>query len=208
MKNCLGAIDSISFNVLNMSSTSLDGVGVKRKVLSDGLVIYLVFSCGDKIRFYFLWQLLWKTFWRNYFEQKSLLRQLIDFFSVVFMLIIGFIPYHVLGIFCLCSWIMFGSDLPCYLCFFFIYLLNSCYSHSFCLWFLGMLKSSRPDVFRKGILRNFTKFIGKSLSNFIEKEALAQVFSYEFYEISKNTCFRRTPLVPASECFVVISFVS
>ena len=99
--------------------------------------------------------------------------------------------------------LMFGSDLPCYLCFFFIYPLNSCYSPSFCLWFLGMLKSSRPDVFRKGILRNFTKFIGKSLSNFIEKEALAQVVSYEFY-----TCFRRTPLVPASESFVVISFVS
>ena len=101
---------------------------------------------------------------------------------------------------------MFGSDLPCYLCFFFIYLLNSCYSPSFCLWFLGMLKSSRPDVFRKGILRNFTKFIGKSLSNFIEKEALAQVFSYEFYEFYEF--FRRTLLVPASECFVIISFVS
>ena len=35
--------------------------------------------------------------------------------------------------------------------------------------------------------------------NFIKKEALAQVFSCEFCEISKNTFFYRTPLVVASE---------
>ena len=35
--------------------------------------------------------------------------------------------------------------------------------------------------------------------NFIKKETLAQVFSCEFYEISKNTFFYRTPLVAASE---------
>ena len=37
--------------------------------------------------------------------------------------------------------------------------------------------------------------------NFIEEETLAQVFSYGFCEISKNTffhCFHRTPLVAAS----------
>ena len=34
--------------------------------------------------------------------------------------------------------------------------------------------------------------------NFIKKETLAQVFSYEFYEISKNTFFYRTHLVAAS----------
>ena len=34
--------------------------------------------------------------------------------------------------------------------------------------------------------------------NLIKKEALAQVFSYEFCEISKNTFFQRTPLVAAS----------
>ena len=33
----------------------------------------------------------------------------------------------------------------------------------------------------------------------IKKEALAQVFSCEFCEISKNTFFYRTPLVAASE---------
>ena len=55
---------------------------------------------------------------------------------------------------------------------------------------------------KKGVLRNFTKLTGKPLcqsplfnkvsglaSNFIKKETLAQVFSCEFYEISKNTFF-------------------
>ena len=32
-------------------------------------------------------------------------------------------------------------------------------------------------------------------------ESLAQVFSYDFCEISKNTFFHRTPLVAASETF-------
>ena len=35
--------------------------------------------------------------------------------------------------------------------------------------------------------------------NFVQKEALAQVFSYEFCEISKNTFLYRTPLVATSE---------
>ena len=35
--------------------------------------------------------------------------------------------------------------------------------------------------------------------NFIKKETLTQVFSYEFCEIFKNTCFDRTPLVAAFE---------
>ena len=34
--------------------------------------------------------------------------------------------------------------------------------------------------------------------NFIKKETLAQVFSCEFWEISKTTFFRRTPPVAAS----------
>ena len=64
-----------------------------------------------------------------------------------------------------------------------------------------------PEVFcKKGVLRNFVKFTGKHLRqslrlqpcNFIKKEALAQVFSCEFYEISKNTVFYRTPL---GDCF-------
>ena len=41
---------------------------------------------------------------------------------------------------------------------------------------------------RKDVLRNFTKFTGKRLF-FIKTEALTQVFSCEFCEISKNTFF-------------------
>ena len=62
----------------------------------------------------------------------------------------------------------------------------------------------------KRVLRNFIKFTGKHLCqslffnkiarfwpeacNFIKKETLTQVFSSEFYEISKNTFSNRTPL--------------
>ena len=41
--------------------------------------------------------------------------------------------------------------------------------------------------------------------NFIKKETLAQVFSSEFCEISKNNFFCRTPLVVASERNGVLS---
>ena len=65
---------------------------------------------------------------------------------------------------------------------------------------LLLSKSSRPEVFcKKGFLRNFTKFTGKhpwkslfflpEACNFIKKKTLAQVFSCEFCEISKNTFF-------------------
>ena len=64
-------------------------------------------------------------------------------------------------------------------------------------------RSSRPEVFcKRGVLKNFAKFTGKQLCqslffnkvaggacNFIKKESLAQVFSCEFCEISKNTFF-------------------
>ena len=43
-------------------------------------------------------------------------------------------------------------------------------------------------------------------SIFIKKETLAQVFSYEFYEISKNTFLHRTPLVAASGLFIKTVF--
>ena len=49
-------------------------------------------------------------------------------------------------------------------------------------------------------------FFNKVLISFLiklqtkaEKETLAQVFSCGFFEISKITCFYRTPLVAASE---------
>ena len=50
-------------------------------------------------------------------------------------------------------------------------------------------RSSRPEVFcEKGVLGHL----------FFKKETLAQVFSCEFYEISKNIFSYRTPPVAAS----------
>ena len=72
-------------------------------------------------------------------------------------------------------------------------------------------KSNRQKQLPGGTLRNFAKFTGKRLCqspffnknaggtcNFIKKETLAQAFSCEFCEISKNTLFYRTPL---DNCF-------
>ena len=79
---------------------------------------------------------------------------------------------------------------------------------------LSQYRSSRAEVFyEKGVLRNFAKFTRKKLpgardsfltklqaeaGNFIKKETLVQVFSCEFFEISKNTFFHKKPLVAAS----------
>ena len=67
-----------------------------------------------------------------------------------------------------------------------------------------MIRSGRPELFcENGALRNYVKFTGKhqceSLflnkvtglwpATLLKKETLAQVFSCEFYEISKNTFF-------------------
>ena len=73
--------------------------------------------------------------------------------------------------------------------------------------------SQRRCSTRKGVLGNFSKFTGKDLCqspffnkavclrtatllglNFIKREVLAQVFSFDFFEISKNTLFYRKPL--------------
>ena len=43
-----------------------------------------------------------------------------------------------------------------------------------------------------------------SASNFIKKESLAQVLSFEFCEIFKNTFFDRTTPVAASDYFSTI----
>ena len=64
-------------------------------------------------------------------------------------------------------------------------------------------------MFCKIVLRNFVKFAGKHLrqnlffnkvadlmtATLLKRKALAQAFSCGFCEISKNTCFHRTPLV-------------
>ena len=54
--------------------------------------------------------------------------------------------------------------------------------------------SHRKYSMKKGVLKDFVKFAGKHLcqslfSNFVKKEALAQVFSCEFCKISKNTFY-------------------
>ena len=48
-----------------------------------------------------------------------------------------------------------------------------------------------PEAATRGVLRNFTKFTGKGLcqSLFFKKATMAQVFSFEFCDISKNTFF-------------------
>ena len=69
-----------------------------------------------------------------------------------------------------------------------------------------MHRTSLPEVlYQKGVLGNFAKFTGKHLrqSLFFNKETLAQMFSCEFCEISKNTFSHRTPPVAASECNLV-----
>ena len=54
---------------------------------------------------------------------------------------------------------------------------------------------------KKDVLRNFAKFTGKHLcqSLFFKKETLAQVFSCEFCEISKNTFFTEHLWTTASD---------
>ena len=46
----------------------------------------------------------------------------------------------------------------------------------------------------------FNKFAGLRPATLLKKESLAQVFSYEFCEISKNTFFDRTSPVAAPGC--------
>ena len=64
-----------------------------------------------------------------------------------------------------------------------------------------MFTSSRPEVFcAKDVLRNCAIFTGKHLCQSLFFDKVAQVFSCEFCEISKNTFSYRTPPVAASEC--------
>ena len=50
-----------------------------------------------------------------------------------------------------------------------------------------MQKQPSEGFFKKGVMRNFAKFTRKHL--YPKNETLAQVFSYEFCEIYKNTFF-------------------
>ena len=57
---------------------------------------------------------------------------------------------------------------------------------------------------RKKVLKNFAKFTGKHLcqSLFFKQETLAQSFSCEFCEISKNVFFTEQLLTTASDTYV------
>ena len=57
---------------------------------------------------------------------------------------------------------------------------------------LQLLKTTVPETL-------FNKVAGLAC-NFIKKESLAQVLPCEFFEISKNTFFYRTPPVAVSKC--------
>ena len=81
----------------------------------------------------------------------------------------------------------------CYLCY---YLFSPFQPYVSLLWPLKTLyrNSHRRRSIKKGVLENFAKFTGKllcqSLSFYIKKETLAQVFSCKFCEIFKNaSCF-------------------
>ena len=75
---------------------------------------------------------------------------------------------------------------------------------------MDRLEAVISQSFKKDVLKNFSKFSGKHLSQslffnkketlfFIKKETLKQVFSCEICEISKNTFSYRTPPVAASD---------
>ena len=54
---------------------------------------------------------------------------------------------------------------------------------------------------RKGVLRSFAKFTGKHLTQrtFLRRYSSTEVFSYEFWKISKNTFFTEQLWATASE---------
>ena len=77
--------------------------------------------------------------------------------------------------------------------------LQSCLNNRFPVRILNCFRSShRRCSLKKGVPKIFAKFAGKHLcqslifnkvANFIKKETLTLVFSYEFCEIFKNTFF-------------------
>ena len=66
--------------------------------------------------------------------------------------------------------------------------------------FLEILQNPQENTYaRDSFLIKFQAW------NFIKNESLAQVFSCEFCEISKNTFFYGTPPVADSLCFIKIN---
>ena len=91
-------------------------------------------------------------------------------------------------------------------------------------WLILNGQKQPPEVFyiKKSALKSFAKFTGKHLCqilfwpeayNFNKKEALAQVFSGEFFEVFKNTFFTNTSgqhalYSIAFHCFTQESFIT
>ena len=62
-------------------------------------------------------------------------------------------------------------------------------------------RSSRPEVFcKRGVLRNFAKFTGKHLcqSIYFNKEALAQLFSFDFSKFLNTFSYRTSPVAASA----------
>ena len=60
------------------------------------------------------------------------------------------------------------------------------------------IRSTRPEVLSRKVFLEISQNSQEITSARLKKEALAQLFSCEFYEISKDTFSYRTPLVAAS----------
>ena len=67
---------------------------------------------------------------------------------------------------------------------------------------LKILQNSQENTFAR---ISFLLVLQADAWNFIEKGALAHVFSFEFCKIFKNIFFHRTPLVVASDYFLLKS---
>ena len=85
------------------------------------------------------------------------------------------------------------------------------YSHLAVTFWLLLSKAATRGVLQKKMFLDISQnsqentctkvsFLGTAF-NFIKRETLAQVFSWEFCEISKNTFFCRTPL---DDCFCFV----
>ena len=62
--------------------------------------------------------------------------------------------------------------------------------------------ATRGVLYKKGVLRNFLEFTGKHLCQLsCRPEALAKVFSCEFYEIFKNIFFTEHLWTTVSEIY-------
>ena len=105
--------------------------------------------------------------------------------------------------------------------------INQATMQSYCSFFTFMtyfffikFQKQPPEVFcKKGVLRNLTTFTGKHLCqslffdkvagpcNFLKKETLAQVFSCEFCQISKNSFFTEHLWATASKICLFINYI-